>query len=112
KLADGDLVFFLDTGLSNRLLTEYRKRTLWTGLDAAQVETLVYNTGGETLVLQKSDSAWQVAGRPEQAVKADVVNDVLAALAGLRVERYVVDKGADFKLYGLQTPVRTIVART
>jgi hypothetical protein len=76
------------------------------------VETLVYNVSGDTLVLQKSETAWQVGGKPEQPVKADVVNDLLAALAGLKVERYVVDKGADFQLYGLQTPVRTIVART
>jgi hypothetical protein len=112
KTAAGDLVFLLDPTLSHRLLAEYRKRSLWSSLDAAQAETLVYNVGGATLVLQKADSAWQVAGKPEQAVNAEVVNEVLAALAGLKVERYVVDKGADQKLYGLQTPVRTIVVRT
>jgi hypothetical protein len=112
KLTNGNLVFFLDPGLSNRLLSEYRKRTLWSGFDAAQAETLVYNVGGATLVLQKSDATWQVAGKPDQAVNAAAVNDVLTTLANLKVERYVVDKGADLKLYGLLPPVRTVVART
>jgi len=39
------------------------------------------------------------------------VNEVLATLAGLKVERYVADKGADFALYGLQPPERTVIAQ-
>jgi hypothetical protein len=112
KLASGDLVFFLSPDLSNRLLAEYRKRTLWTGLDAAATETLVYAVGDQTLVLQKINDSWQVPARPDQAVDTTAVNDVLAALAGLKVDRYVVDKGADFKQYGLQPPERAVVART
>jgi hypothetical protein len=40
------------------------------------------------------------------------VNEVIAALAGLKVERYVADKGANLKEYGLQPPQQTVVART
>ena len=94
------------------MLAEYRKRTLWTGLDAAGVETLVYSVGDQTQVLQKVNENWQLPGRPDQQVNAAAVNDVVAALAGLKVERFVADKGADLKLYGLQPPQRTIVART
>jgi hypothetical protein len=106
------VVFFLSPDLSNRLLAEYRKRTLWTGLDAAAVETLVYTAGDQTLVLQKVNDAWQVPGKPDQAVNAAAVGDVVAALAGLKVERYVADKNADLKQYGLQPPQRTVVARS
>jgi hypothetical protein len=112
KLAGGDLVFLLSPDLSNRLLAEYRKRTLWTGVDAASVETLVYAVGDQTLVLQKANDGWQVPGRPDQQVNTAAVNDLLGVMAGLKVERYVVDKGADLKQYGLQPPQRTIVART
>ncbi|HEY1375160.1 MAG TPA: DUF4340 domain-containing protein, partial [Gemmataceae bacterium] len=112
KLANGDVVFLLSPDLSHRLLAEYRKRTLWSGLDAAGVETLVYSVGDQTLVLQKVNDAWQVPGKPDQAVNAAAVNDVVAALAGLKVERYVTDKNADLKQYGLQPPQRTIVARS
>jgi hypothetical protein len=112
KLAAGDVVFFLSADLSNRLLAEYRKRSLWSGLDAAAVETLVYSVGDQTLVLQKVNDSWQVPGKPDQPVDAAAVTDVVGALALLKVERYVVDKGADLKPYGLQPPQRTIVARS
>jgi hypothetical protein len=112
KTATGEQVFFLSPELSNRLLAEYRKRSLWSGLDAAGVETLVYSVGDQTVVLQKVNDGWQVPGKPEQAVNAAAVNDVVSALAGLKVERDVVDKGADFKQYGLQPPARTVVARS
>ncbi|HEX4589671.1 MAG TPA: DUF4340 domain-containing protein, partial [Gemmataceae bacterium] len=91
---------------------EYRKRTLWTGIDAASVETLVYAVGDQTQVLQKANDGWQVPGRPDQQVNTTAVNDLLGVLAGLKVERYVADKGADLKQYGLQPPQRTVVART
>jgi hypothetical protein len=112
KLAAGDVIFFLSADLSNRLLAEYRKRTLWTGLDSVGIETLVYSVGDQTLVLQKVNDSWQVPGRPEQQVNAAAINDVTAALAGLKVEHFVADKDADLKLYGLQPPQRTVVART
>ncbi len=112
KLAASDTIFFLSADLSKRLLAEYRKRTLWTGLDAPGVETLVYSVGDQTLVLQKVNDSWQVPGRPDQQVNGTAVNDVVAALAGLKVEHYGVDKGADLKQFGLQPPQRTIVART
>jgi Domain of unknown function (DUF4340) len=111
KLAASDMVFLLSPELSNRLLAEHRKRTLWAGVDPAAVDTLAYSVGDQTLVLQKANDGWQSAGRPEQMVNAAAVNDVVAALAGLKVERFVVDKDADLKQFGLQPPQRTISAR-
>ncbi len=111
KRGNGVGIFLLDKGLSTKMLTEYRHKALWADVDAAAVETLVYNVGERTLVLQKVGNNWQISGRPEQAVNAPMIADMLAALATLKVERYVVDKGAEFKLYGLQPPVRTIVVK-
>jgi Domain of unknown function (DUF4340) len=53
-----------------------------------------------------------VAGKPGEVVKVQAVNDALDALARLRVERYVIDKGADPKLYGLEPPVLSVEVRT
>ena len=111
KLADGDVVFLLDAPLSTRLTAEYRKRSLWSGIDAGQVETLIYGVGDKTLVFQKVDNNWQLSGRPDHAVNATTINDLLAAFGNLKVEHYVVDKDADLKRYGLQPPQRTIVVR-
>jgi len=112
KLANGDLVFLLAPDLSAKATAEYRKRTVWTIFDSAQAESLIYAVGGNTLVLNKTDTTWQLQGQPGQAVNATVVNELLATLAAAKVERYVVDKGADPQLYGLQPPERTIIART
>src|SRR5439155_6660408 len=102
KLAAGDLVFLLAPDLSAKATAEYRKRTVWTNFDSAQAESLIYAVGGNTLVLSKPETAWQLQGQPGQAVNAAVINEMLATLAALKVERYVADKGADFRLYGLQ----------
>src|SRR5262249_13842788 len=104
KLAKGDLIFLLDPSLSEKALGEYRSRTVWAvAPDAAQAESLSYIRDGRPLfTLRKVNNVWQVEGKPEVKVKADAVTDTLAALAGLRAARYVADKGADLKLYGLQ----------
>jgi hypothetical protein len=105
KLAQGDLVFLLDPQLAGRVLGEYRKRAVWpTPPDAAQVEVVHFGYARDPFVLQKVDNAWEVAGRPGVKVSTPAVNDALAALAGLRVERYALDKGADLKLFGLEPP--------
>ncbi len=79
---------------------------MWTPpLDAVQVESLRYNWALHPFVLEKSQSGtWQAAGKPEAKVNTEAVNDALAALAGLKLARYVVDKGADPKLFGLDKP--------
>lgn len=112
KLSNSELVFVLTPDQSKQFLAEHRKRSLWSGLDAANIETLVSTVGDKSMVLQNTNGLWQVAGKPDQAVNTSVINDILSALAGLKVERYVVDKGADLKLYGLQQPQFTIVARS
>jgi hypothetical protein len=42
-------------------------------------------------------------------VKADAVSDTLAAFASLKAERYVKDKDADLKLYGLAPDQATVI---
>jgi hypothetical protein len=104
KLDKGDLVFLLDVPLTKQLLAEYRNRAVWSpSLDSAQADVLTYTrAGGGTFSLEKSpNGAWQVAGKPEVKVKTAAVTDTLAAIAGLKAERYVVDTSATMKLYGL-----------
>jgi len=104
------LIFLLDGKLSERLLNEYRKRAVWNPpVDAAQVESLRYGVAGTPLVLEKKpDGDWQVLGKPEVKLNTATVNDTLAALAGLKLVRYVADKGADLKLYALNPPEVTL----
>jgi hypothetical protein len=106
RLANRDLVFLLDPRLSGKVLAEYRPRAVWSPpLDAVQVDSLRYNWALHPFVLEKSEGGtWRAAGKPEAKVNTEAVNDALAALAGLKVARYVVDKGADPKLFGLDKP--------
>jgi hypothetical protein len=111
KLTNGDIVFLIDVPTTTRVLAEYRSKTLWpTSLDASQVETLHYSGGGGPFVLEKLGAEWKVAGKSNMKVNTAAVNETLAALAGLKPERYIVDKGADMKLYGLEPPELVIEA--
>lgn len=104
KLTKGDLVFTLDPGLSKKVLDEYRNRTIWTGLDSAQVDRITYGYAQSPFVLEKADNNWHVAGKFTVAIKSEKVSETLDALSRLKAERYVVDQNADWKLYGLEPP--------
>lgn len=112
-LNGSDLVFLLDAGVSNKLLAEYRRRAVWQpSLDSAQVEEVRYTKGGNVFTYEKSGTEWKLVGKPEVKVNADALNDALAAIAGLKAERFVQDKDANFKLYGLEPPELMIEVST
>src|SRR5262249_13797280 len=69
-----------------------------------QVETLRVTHGGKTLVLKREGDVWKAEGKPEAKLNTETVNDTLAALTGLKLDHYAIDKGADFKLFGLDPP--------
>lgn len=104
KLASGGQVFLLDSKATAKAFAEYRTRSVWSGVDAAQVETLQYGYAQHPFTLQKAGGLWELFGSPGAKVKSDAVTETLDALARLRVERYVADKDGDMKLYGLEPP--------
>jgi len=105
RLAKGDLVFLLDPRLSQKVLDEYRPRKVWTTpLDAVQIESLNYRYQRNPFQLEKLGTAWQAVGKPDAKINAATVEDTLAALAGLKLNHYAVDKGANLALFGLDKP--------
>lgn len=104
KLASGDTVFLLDPQLSRRVVAEYRGRTLWPPLDAAQIERLTITRGDSSFTLAKTGDTWTLLGKPDAKVNPAAVRETLDALANLKAARYVVDQGADLKLHGLEPP--------
>lgn len=111
RLGKGTLVFLLDADLSKKTLGEFRERTVWSmPLDAAQVETLKLTHGDTVLLMKRVGGNWKVDGKPGVKVNTETVNDTLAALTGLKLDHYAVDKGADFKLFGLEPPQRIVEA--
>lgn len=105
RLDKGGLVFLLDPGLSQKALDEYRPRTVWTPpLDAVEIESLNYRYSRAPFLLEKVGSTWQAVGKKDAKINAATVEDTLAALAGLKLSRYAVDKDANPTLFGLDKP--------
>ncbi|MFO0851326.1 MAG: DUF4340 domain-containing protein [Gemmataceae bacterium] len=112
KLGAGDkkdLVVALDPVVTGRVLAEYRKRAVWADLDASQAESLAVSAAGSNFGLRKEGENWIDSARPNDPVDAASVTETLAALAGLKAERYVIDSDARLGLYGLEKPSRVIV---
>jgi hypothetical protein len=107
-----DLVFLLDPKITTLAQGEYRDRTLWTALETNQVETLSYSGGREKFVLKKMNETWQFAGKLGLPVNTQAVNETLDAISKLRAERYVVDKDANLKEFGLEPPHLVIEVQT
>jgi hypothetical protein len=104
--ATGELVALLGIPQTNKVLGEYRVRKVWT-LDAFQAETLTITRGNNRFSLKKDGTTWKDATGTD-AIDSAAVSDLLSRLAGLQVERYAVDKDADWKLFGLAPPELTI----
>lgn len=109
KLEKGDLVVLFDVPMSNRLQTEFRKRAVWSGVDASQIQMLAASSEGSNFSLRKAGPVWLDAAKPQDQFDTAQVTETLAALAGLKAERFVADKDANLKLYGLDKPSRVIV---
>ena len=101
--AAGPLVGLLDPGLSDKVRAEFRKRQVFADLDPAKADVVTVSTDRGTFSLRKQGTGWG----PE--VDAAAVTDFLAAVAGLKAERFAADVDADPRLYGLDTPARVVV---
>lgn len=104
-----EMVFLLDPKLTSSLEGEFRNRTVWNpGLDAVQVESIKYSSESSSFEMVKKDNQWQNPGKPSEKVNDGNLNLTLSSLAGLKLERYVVDDGASLNLFGLEKPEWTI----
>jgi hypothetical protein len=102
RLAGKDLVFLLDAKLSGQVLAEYRPRAVFKdNIDPAQIEAVRFGYRKDPFELKKVDGNWEVAGKPDVKVNARAVSDTLSALRDLKLERYILDTGAQLKLFGL-----------
>ncbi|HET6572981.1 MAG TPA: DUF4340 domain-containing protein [Fimbriiglobus sp.] len=109
KLAKGDTVALLSPKLTDQLLGEYRKRAIFSDLDASQVESVVISSAGSNFILRKDGAGWKDPSKPTDPIDAAKVTETVAALAGLKAERFVADADAKLALYGLEKPSRVIV---
>ena len=103
-LDKGDLVALLDPVLTGKVLAEYRKRAVWTDVDASQLESVILTATNGNVVLQKQGGVWIDPEKPGDKFDAAKVTELAAAFAGLKAERYVADAKADLAVYGLDKP--------
>ncbi|MGH9677062.1 MAG: DUF4340 domain-containing protein, partial [Candidatus Acidiferrum sp.] len=109
RLADRDLLFLLDAKLSAKVLAEFRTRSIWNPApDASQVVSLRFGFARNPFALEKDGDTWKAAGKPDAHVNKEKVSETLAAIGALKLSRYVLDKDADLKLFGLEPPELTL----
>lgn len=108
KLEKGDIVGVLDPSATAKVMGEYRKRAVWTGVDASQVESVEFKVGDAFYRFNKVGTNWVDPTKPTELIDPAKVSELLDTLAGLKAGHYAADKGADLKLYGLLPPQRTI----
>lgn len=108
QVVGSDFVVLLDPRLSIAANAEYRQRGVWPPFDPANVDRLTISAGSESFKMERGDGGWRVVGMEERKVNQATINDTLAALAGLRADRFAEDKDADPRLYGLDNPRRKI----
>ena len=113
KLEKGDTVVLLDPLLTARLASEYRKRDLWEPLPEKEIKEISIKAADDknSFTLVKGPTGWTDPAKPAESLNPETVNDLIFAVSGLRAERYVIDKGADLKTYGLDKP-RTVTITT
>ncbi len=113
RITGKDLVFLLDAKLSAQAVAEYRPRTVFkTEIDPAQIEEVRFGYAEGAFTLKKADGEWRFEGKPGVKVNTAALTDALSVLRGLKLERYVVDTGADMKLYGLDPVTLTLEVTT
>lgn len=110
QAAGSNLIARLDRMSSDRLLAEYRRREVFTDLDASVMSSLaVSGTSGHFVLQRQEDGTWIDRERPNDPINMEKLNETLSAIALLKASPYVVDTGAQLELYGLKEPKRVIV---
>jgi hypothetical protein len=105
RLAGRDLVFLLDDKASTQAVAEYRPRTVFKQpIDPAQIETVRFGFRDKPQQYRKRGNDWENADQPDAKVNSAALNEALSVLRELKLERYVRDNKADFKLFGLEPP--------
>ncbi len=107
-LDKGDLVALLDPVLTGKVLAEYRKRAVWSDVDASQLESVILTASNGNVVLQKQGTVWADPNKPGDKFDAAKVSELAATFAGLKAERYVADAKAELAAYGLDKPAFVI----
>lgn len=87
------------------------KDRLWKGLEAKDVEEVVVKRGAETVHLRKAADGWTLVAPVQARAEARPVEDLVATLAGARVEREIDPNPATPADFGLAPPAVEITLR-
>jgi hypothetical protein len=84
------------------------KDRLWKGFEAKDIEDVVIARGAESIHLRKSGEAWSLVAPVAAKAESRAVDDFLASLAALRVEREIDPNPAKPSDFGLAPPAAEI----
>jgi Domain of unknown function (DUF4340) len=113
RVAGKDVVALLDPKLSAALTSEYRPQLVWKeSIDPSQIEAIRFGHRTNPFELKKSEEGvWRIVGKPG-VIDPTRINETLAVLRDLKVDRYVNDRGEELELYGLKPPELTLEVTT
>ncbi|MGL4423023.1 MAG: DUF4340 domain-containing protein, partial [Gemmataceae bacterium] len=69
RVAGSTMIAAFDEATSAKLRGEYRKRAVWTGVDASQVEVIAISAGTTSLALRKVGQTWVDTATPTDAIE-------------------------------------------
>ena len=106
KLGKGDAVFLLDWRTTHQLQQEYRKRDLWEPLPPMAIKEILLKSaeGKDGWTFTKGPLGWMDPEKPEERLDNIQLSELVQTLSSMRIDRFVVDKDADLKKYGLDKP--------
>lgn len=113
KLEKGDLIVLLDRGVSTKLESEYRKRSLGEPINPMQVSELILSGPTGKVTLGKLGPVWIDSAKPDEQWNSTVINEMATTLTNAQIEEYVKDRDANPSDYGLDpAQARTVTVRT
>jgi Domain of unknown function (DUF4340) len=84
------------------------KDRVWKGLEAKDIEEVAITRKGETVQLKKSGEAWSLVAPVQSRAESQPVQDLLSALATLRIEREIDPNTVKLADFGLEAPAADI----
>ncbi|MBL4699801.1 MAG: DUF4340 domain-containing protein [Phycisphaeraceae bacterium] len=91
----------------DQTLSEWRSKSL-TAPAQGQINQITKVDGNGTIQVVKKDSKWTLAGDHTGRVSQDKVTELLNAINGIYIAKFVADKPDDLSLYGLDKPAMTL----
>ena len=104
---DDPQIYLVDVALHRQIIdhkvTDWRKTTLDAPTEGRTQQVVLTHTG-QTIEMHKSDGRWSLGAPYSGRVETQAVTQMLAAVGGMYIGKFVADQPQDLSIYGLDQP--------